>query len=125
MNDFAKIKSFTDLIVWKQSHLLVLSIYTITQSFPKTEIFSLTDQIKRAAVSITSNIAEGFSRHSYKEKLQFYYLSLGSLTELQNQLLIARDIGYIDTATFNKIAEQTISIQKLLNAFITKTKSMC
>ena len=87
MKNNPKIKSFTDLQVWQEGHKLVLLIYKVTKKFPKEELFGLTNQIKRAGVSITSNIAEGFSRQSYKEKLQFYYMSLGSLTEIQNQLL--------------------------------------
>lgn len=119
-----KIKSFTDLIVWQQAHQLVLSIYQITKNFPKEERYSLIDQLRRAAISITSNIAEGFSRQTYKEKCQFYYQSLGSLTEIQNQLLVARDIGYMNQKTFKQIANQTISVQKLLSLLITKTKSI-
>jgi four helix bundle protein len=86
-----KIKSFTDLNAWKQGHALVLLIYGMTKQFPKEEMFGLTNQIRRAVVSITSNISEGFSRNSSKEKAQFYFTALGSLTEVQNQLLIARD----------------------------------
>ena len=119
-----KIKSFTDLNAWKEGHKLVLEIYKITQKFPKEEIFGLTNQIRRAVVSFTSNIAEGFSRNSYKEKVQFYSISLGSLTEVQNQLLIARDIGYIDKDEFNKIAEITVVANKITNGLIKKSKSM-
>ena len=118
-----KIKSFTDLQVWQEGHKLVLIIYKITKKFPKTELFGLTSQICRAVVSITSNISEGFSRQSFKEKLRFYYMSLGSLTEVQNQLLIAKDLGYLDKTEFNKVAEQTINVHKLLNGFIAKTKT--
>lgn len=118
-----KIKSFTDLQVWQEAHKMVLAIYKITKKFPKQEIFGLVSQICRASVSVTSNIAEGFSRRSYKEKLRFYYISLGSLTEIQNQLLIAKDLNYINQSEFGKIAEQTIDVHKLLNAFITKTRS--
>ena len=117
-----KIQSFTDLEVWRKTHSLVLMIYKITKNFPKQEIFSLTNQMCRAAVSITSNIAEGFARQSFKEKLQFYYIALGSLTELQNQVLIAKDLGYLNQADFNKIVKQTIVFRKMLNAFISKTK---
>jgi len=77
-----KIQSFTQLNVWKETHKLVLLIYKTTDNFPKKETYSLTDQMRRCAISITSNIAEGFSRQSKKEKLQFYYVSKGSLTEL-------------------------------------------
>ena len=89
------IKTFTDLIVWQKGHALVLEIYKITSFFPKEELYGLTSQIKRAIISVTSNIAEGFVRHSKKEKVQFYYVSLGSITEVQNHLIIARDLHFI------------------------------
>lgn len=90
-----KIQSFTDLTAWQRGHELVIAIYKITKVFPREELYSLVDQMRRCTVSITSNIAEGFSRKSYKEKIQFYSMALGSTTELQNQLLVARDVGYI------------------------------
>ena len=120
----SKIKSFTDLNTWKEGHRLVLLIYKVTQEFPKEEQFGLIIQIRRAVVSITSNIAEGFSKSSYKEKSQFYSMALGSLTEVQNQLLIARDLTYLDKSTFNKLAEQTVIINKLLNGLIKKSRTM-
>lgn len=113
-----KIKSFTQLKAWQEGHKLVLLIYRETKAFPIEEKFSLTDQIHRASVSITSNIAEGFSRRNKKEKIQFYYISLGSLTEIQNQLLIARDLKYIENETFTILAEQSVVIAKLLNGLI-------
>lgn len=119
-----KIKSFTQLNAWKEAHELVLEIYKITNKFPKEEQFGLTNQIRRAVVSITSNIAEGFSRNSYKEKSQFYSMALGSLTEVQNQILIARDICYINNLEFRKIADKTITVSKLLNGLIKKSRSM-
>ena len=118
-----KIKSFTDLSVWQEGHKLVIMVYRVTKEFPKEELFSLTNQIRRAVVSITSNIAEGFSRQGYKEKLQFYYISLGSLTEVQDQLLIAKDLNYLAPTDFDKLVKQVISVHKLLNAFISKTKT--
>jgi len=118
-----KITSFTDLNAWKEGHKLVLNIYKQSKGFPKEELFSLTNQIQRSSVSITSNIAECFSRRSNKEKLQFYYISLGSLTEVQNQLLVARDIGYIRKKDFKNIAEQTIIVSKLCNGLIKKIKN--
>ncbi len=96
----------------------------MTQEFPQAEQFGLTNQIRRAAVSITSNIAEGFSRSSYKEKSQFYSMALGSLTEVQNQLLIAKDIGYLSKEDFVIIAEKTITVNKLLNGLIKKSKTL-
>lgn len=110
-----KIKSFTDLMAWKESHILVLMIYKLTKNLPKEEIFGLINQMRRASVSISSNIAEGFSKNSLIEKNRFYSISRGSTLELQNQLLIARDIGYINNNEFKKVAHQTISVHKLIN----------
>ncbi|HAV11591.1 MAG TPA: four helix bundle protein [Candidatus Moranbacteria bacterium] len=109
-----KIKSFTDLNAWKQGHELVLSIYDITDKFPDKERFGLISQMRRAAVLITSNIAEGFSRKTVKEKMQFYSIAHGSLTELQNQLLISRDIHYINKQEFSMIADKTVIVHKLI-----------
>jgi len=119
----AKIKSFTDLNAWREGHKLVIQIYQITNNFPKEEIFSLTNQLKRAAVSTTSNIAEGFSRQSFKEKTQFYSIARGSVTEIQNQLLIAKDIKYLTADQFNKAAEQTVIVHKLINGLIKYLRS--
>jgi four helix bundle protein len=125
MNDeITKIKSFTDLNAWKEGHKLVIEIYKVTKEFPGEEIFGLTSQIRRASVSITSNIAEGFSRNSYKEKLNFYSISLGSLTEVQDQLTIAKDIKYIANEDFKKLADQTVIASKLLNGLIKSTKTI-
>jgi len=110
-----KIKSFTDLNAHKEAHKLVLLIYKITKEFPKEERFCLIDQIRRAAVSIVSNIAEGFSRNTVKDKCQFYSLALGSLSELQSQLLIARDLKYLTNQIFNQIAQQSIIVRKLIS----------
>ena len=110
-----KIKSFTDLHTWQEAHKLVLMIYEITKHFPREELFALTNQMRRAVVSITSNIAEGFSRQTIKDKYQFYIIAQGSLTELQNQLLVAKDIGYLDKEKFDRLANQTIIVHKLIN----------
>lgn len=112
-----------DLRVWQEAHKLVLLVYKLTKNFPREEIFSLVSQIRRAAVSITSNIAEGFSRQSYKEKLQFYYMSLGSLTELQNQLLLAKDLNYLKQKEFDEFTEQATGVHRLLNSFVSKTRT--
>ena len=120
--NIGKITSFTDLNAWKEAHKLVLEIYKLTKLFPKEEQFSLVDQLRRAAISIVSNIAEGFSRQSYKEKVQFYSMAKGSSTEVQSQLLIARDLGYIASQDFNKIAEISINVNKLLTGLIRSTK---
>src|SRR4030043_1279947 len=110
-----KIRSFTDLETWKQSHKLAVLIYKITKLFPKEEMFSLINQMRRCSISISSNVAEGFSRQSKKEKIQFYFTAKGSLTELQNQLLLAKDVGYLSKRDFDECAQQTISVYKLFN----------
>ncbi len=114
----SKIQSFTDLYAWQEGHKLVLMVYRATKLFPKEEQFRLVSQICRATVSITSNIAEGFSRNSEKEKIQFFSIALGSLTEVQNQLLIARDLGYINKAEFDNIAGQIVTVSKLLRGLM-------
>lgn len=119
---YPMIKSFTDLDAWKEGHKLVLMIYKTSALFPQTEKFGLINQIQRAAVSITSNISEGFSRQSVKEKINFFYTALGSLTEVQNQLLIARDLDYINRDLFNKLASQTVIVSKLINGLIKSLK---
>lgn len=119
-----KIRSFTDLDAWKEGHKLVLAIYKATKEFPKEELFGLTSQMRRCSVSITSNIAEGFSRRSFKEKVQFYSIAQGSVTELQNQLLIAKDIGYMNQEKFTDIAEQTIKTHKIINGLIKKSRAL-
>jgi len=118
------IQSFTDLNAWKLGHEVVLLVYKYTKEFPKDEIFGLVSQMRRSAVSITSNIAEGFSRYSWKEKHQFYRTALGSLTELQNQLLVARDVGYMSNNDFQLIAGKSIDASKLINGLLKKSTAM-
>jgi len=99
-------------------------IYKITKTFPAEEQFGLTSQLRRASVSITSNIAEGFSKESYKEKVLFYRRSLGSLTEIQSQIIVARDIGYLSKEIFERVSKQTIQASKIINGLIKKSKEM-
>lgn len=117
-------KSFTDLIVWQKSHKIVLTIYKSIATWPKNEKYALSDQIKRTSISISSNIAEGFYRQSKKEKIQFYFMSLGSLAELQNQLLIARDVGYLKEELFVQLSQNSIEVAKMLNALIKSIKQI-
>lgn len=118
-----KIRQFTDLIVWQKAHDLVVLIYKVTEDFPKSEMFGLCSQMRRAAVSISSNIAEGFSRQSYKEKIQFYSMSHGSLTEVQNQVIISKDLNYLDPAIFDTLLQHIETVHKLLNALIKKSRT--
>lgn len=123
MEKRGKIESFEDLIVWKKAHALTIEIYTLTETFPKEEIFGLTSQMRRAAVSIVSNIVEGFSRKTGKDKLQFYLISKGSLTELQSQLYIACDLGYLSEKNKEKILENMTIIGKLITGLQKSTKN--
>jgi four helix bundle protein len=118
-----KIKFFTDLDVWKEGHKLVIEIYKTSKKFPRSEIFGLTDQMRRAAVSVTSNIAEGFGRDSYKEKSHFYSMASGSLTEVQNQLIIARDVGYINDQEFDRIMGQSAVVSRICRGLIKSTRN--
>lgn len=123
MNDESdKISRFTDLNAWKQGHVLVLMIYETTKHFPKNEEYSLTNQVRRCAISITSNIAEGFSRSTYKNKVQFYSIALGSLTELQNQLIIAKDVQYLEERQFRRLFDQSTIVHKLINGLLKSSK---
>ncbi len=89
------VKTHKDLDVWKEAIMLVKKTYELTSVFPKEEMYGLTSQIRRAAVSIPSNIAEGAARNSTKEFIQFLYIALGSCAELDTQLIIAKELGYI------------------------------
>ena len=113
-----KITSFTNLDAWKEGHALALMIYKETEYFPKKETFGLVSQMRRSAVSVTSNVAEGFGRQSYKEKIQFYSITQGSVTELQSQLYIAKDVGFTAEKIFHNIMEQSIKVHKIINGLI-------
>lgn len=118
-----KIETFTDLNVWKEGHKLVIMVYKVTKEFPREELYSLIDQMRRSASSITANIAEGFGRHGYKEKVQFYYLSKGSLNELKNFILIARDVEYLSSDNLEHLIFQIALTDKLLQGLIKKSKT--
>ena|SRR3989344_9431944 len=118
-----KIQKFTDLIAWKEGHKLVLFTYKATDNFPKKETFALSDQMRRAALSITSNVAEGFSRKTAKEKIQFYHTALGSLAELQSQIITAKNIDYINTEFFNVVNDLSVTVSKLINGLIKTAKT--
>ena len=112
------IKNFTDLIVWQESHKLVLAVYKVVKTFPAEEKFALGSQLRRAAISITSNIAEGFARNTQKDKQQFYAISRGSLLELQNQLILAKDLNYISAKEYCEFDYKIIYCSKLISGLI-------
>lgn len=108
-----KVKSYKDLKIWKRSIALVKDIYEATTLFPKEEIYGLTSQIKRSAISIPSNIAEGFTRFYDKEYRYFLYVALGSCAELETQLVIASHLKYIDNDTKDKLSNDLEVICKM------------
>jgi len=113
-------KIFTDLIVWQRAHLFVLNVYKCTGEFPREEVYALTSQFRRAAVSIAANIAEGFKKKSNKEKVKFYNTSQGSLEECRYYLILAKDLNYGENF---KMAAQIEEVSKLLDAYISSIKT--
>ena len=111
-----KIKTFEDLTVWKRSHDLALEIYRITKDFPNEEKFGLVPQMRRAVVSVPANIAEGFKRRGVKDKIHFYNISQGSLSELQYYLILVKDLGF--KVNLDKSSSLILEIGKMLNGLI-------
>jgi four helix bundle protein len=110
--------TYEDLLAWQKAMDLVIAVYRATRAFPKEELYGLTSQLRRAAVSIPSNIAEGKGRFSDKELLQFLSTSRGSVYEVQTQLALAYRLGYINDSDNGRLAEQAASVGQLLNALI-------
>jgi len=113
-------KSYRDLLVWQKSMNLVTQIYMITKELPKEEIYRLTSQIRRSAVSIPSNIAEGYGRNSTNDYIRFLQIACGSLYELQTQLEICHNLAYVSGETFNKVNDQSREIERMLSSLIRK-----
>jgi len=107
-----------DLTVWKKSMNLVILIYKVTGKFPKEELFGLTSQMRRAAVSIPSNIAEGHGRHSEKEVIRFLYISLGSASELETQILLSNKLDFLNEEDFSQLNELNNEVLKMLASLI-------
>jgi len=119
-----KISKFTDLEVWKEAHRRTLAIYQTTNNFPKSEFYGLTSQLRRAAVSIESCIAEGFSRYHYKDRFRFYYDARGSISEVQSQLITAKDLKFIKEKQFDDIFNQTEKTGIILGGLIRSTENL-
>ncbi len=113
-------KDFKELLVWQQAHLLTLEVYRITQQFPQEERFGLSNQLRRAVVSVESNIAEGSARNTSRDFLQFLFVARGSLAKVEVQLLIAKDLGYITDDEFVQANTPRLSAMKLLQLLIKK-----
>ncbi len=109
---------YTELEVWKESRVLVNLIYQVSKEFPKSEMYGLTNQIRRCSVSIPSNIAEGCGRRTSADTIQFLHISRGSLYELETQIFIALDQNYLKNENFDHIFNQILKCKKLINGFI-------
>jgi len=109
---------WSDLEVWKKAHNLVINIYKLTAEFPKTETYSLIDQLRRASYSVTANIVEGQSRNTTKEYLYFLYNARGSVEEVRYFLLLSKDLGYIGNDIYQKYEAEYEIVSKMLNGLI-------
>ena len=117
------VKSFEDLTVWQDAREFTNKIYMLTKKFPKEELYGLTSQIRRATVSIMSNIAEGFDRRSDKELSNFLSIARASSSEVQNDLYIALDLNYISQVEFNQLYQEAKKIAKQINGLMNYLKS--
>ena len=111
------IRTFRDILAWRKSHLLVLSVYKLTNNFPQKEIFVLVSQMRRCAISIPSNIVEGFKRRTKNDSIHFYNIAEGSLEELKYQLILAKDLKYISNEEFSKVYSLAEEVGKLINGW--------
>ena len=115
--------SYQKLITWQRSIELAIEIYKLTESYPKTEIYGLTSQTRRSAISIPANIAEGWSRRYTTEYIQFLYVARGSATELETHLIIAGRLNFLAAKDFQKVQDEITDILRMLSSTITSLKS--
>ncbi len=116
MQDFHKLQ------VWTKAHTLTLQVYRQTRQFPREELYGLTPQMRRAAASVATNIAEGCGRGGPKELAQFCQIALGSASELEYQLLLAKDLGYLEEASYQLLDGQTVEIKRMLTALVARLR---
>ncbi len=110
--------NYRDLVVWQKARKLAVEIYRVTQQFPRVEMFGLTQQMRRAVISIASNIAEGHGRRSSKDILHFLRIARGSLFEIETQVIIATDLDYIQPTCSEAVTRQLLDVVRLLNGLI-------
>ena len=113
-----KLKSYKELKVWQRSYQLCLEIYKITKGFPDEEKYGLTSQLRRAAVSVPSNISEGYGRKTTPEYIQFLYIAYGSVCEMETQILLSGDLGYISNGRLEMLKEGIREVERMLKALI-------
>jgi len=112
------LKNYKELKVWQKAYRLCLEIYRVTRNFPREEIYGLTSQIRRAAVSVPSNIAEGYGRQTTREYIQSLYIAYGSNCELETQILLSGDLGYIEAQNFERLQREVEDIERMLKRLI-------
>lgn len=110
-------RSFTDLVLWQKAHQFVLNTYTMSSHLPRSEIFGITSQLRRAAVSIPANIAEGFKRISKAEKLRFYNIAQGSLEECRYYLILIQDLQFADTS---QLSVEISEVSRMLESYMSR-----
>ena len=118
-----KLNSFKDLTVWQKSIDFAGIIYKITEQFPNSELYGITNQMRRAVISISSNIAEGFKRSHNKEKVQFYNVAFGSTAELESQTEVAYKLGFLREDDYRKLISSITEVSKMINGLIKSTNS--
>jgi four helix bundle protein len=120
----SQITDFNDLNAWKKAHELTLYIYTLTQNFPKEEKYGIIIQLRRASSSIGANIAEGFSRYHFKDKIRFYYNARASAAEVQYFLILSRDLAYIDSEMQKRLHGEYASVKRMTNGLISSLQKL-
>lgn len=118
------IKTFRDLLIWQKGMELVKAIYKLARSFPKSEEYNLSSQMKRASISIPSNIAEGFSRSTKKDFQRFLYIALGSIFELQTQIIISYEQDHINQQQYDSLNELTREVERMLCSFMNSNRNI-
>lgn len=119
----AVVRDFRELKVWEKAHILTLAIYKVTQSFPKEEVYGLTSQMRRSAASIPANIAEGCGKGSEIDLARYMQISMGSASELEYHLLLAKDLSYLEAEKYENLNYSVIEVKKMLGPFIKKLRS--
>ncbi len=119
----ACVQDFRNLKVWEKSHVLVLAVYQLTGSFPKQEIYGITNQIRRAASSVPANIAEGCGRNTDADMARFLQMAMGSASELEYHLLLARDLKILQRADYEQISTQVVEIKRMLASLLQKVRA--